>query len=105
MNISAEMLIQVATALISAGGVLWRLSDRLKQLELDRQADSARLEQQIADMRRSLDAHTARSDERHLGHTRRLDEHAAELTNNRSAHASMRQSLDEHGRQLARLGA
>lgn len=105
MNVSPEMLIQIATALISAGGVLWRLSDRLKQLELDRQADTARLEGQMAEMRRALDAHMARSEERHLAQVRRIDDHQAELTNNRQAHASMRQTLDNHGRQLARLEA
>lgn len=105
MNITAEMLIQVATALMSAGGVLWKLGDRLKQLELDRQADVARLETQMAEIKQVLASHVARSEERHLAHTRRLDDHQSELTNNRQAHASMRQSLDDHGRQLARLGA
>ncbi len=105
MNISPEMLIQVATALVSAGGVLWKLSDRLKQLELDRQADTARLENRLGEVQQALSSHMARADERHSANVRRLDDHQAELTNNRQAHASMRQALDEHGRQLARLGA
>lgn len=105
MNLSVEMLVQVATALVSAGGVLWRLSERLKQLELDRQADAARLEGQIGDMRRTLESHIARSDERHASLRQRVEDHAVELERNRTAHSSLRQTLDKHGQRLAALGA
>ncbi len=57
MNISLDALIQVAAALLSAGGVLWKLSDRLKGLELDQQATAARLEGMIGRIDSHLQAH------------------------------------------------
>ncbi len=103
MSISIETLIQVATALISAGGVLWKLSERLKHLELENQANAARLEQQIGRIDTTLQAHVARTEERHQSTRQRLEDHALELANNRNAHASLRQTLDKHGQQLAAI--
>lgn len=103
MSISIETLIQVATALVSAGGVLWKLGERLKHLELENQANYTRLEQQIAAINATLQAHVARAEERHQSTKHRLDDHALELSNNRSAHASLRQTLDKHGQHLAAI--
>lgn len=103
MSISIETLIQVATALVSAGGVLWKLSERLKHLELENQANYTRLEQQIAAINTILQAHVARAEERHQSTKQRLEDHALELANNRNAHASLRQTLDKHGNQLAAI--
>ena len=103
MSISIETLIQVATALISAGGVLWKLGERLKHLELENQANTARLEQQISRIDATLQAHVARAEERHQSTRQRLEDHALELANNRNAHASLRQTLDKHGNQLAAI--
>lgn len=105
MNVSIEMLVQIITALASAGGVLWKLSDRLKTIEMEQQASAARLEQAVGQINAALTAHIARSEERHLAIRGQLEEHASELKRNRDAHASMRQVLDDHGRQLARLDA
>ena len=103
MNISIETFIQVATALVSAGGVLWKLGERLKHLELEAQANATRLESQIAAINTTLQSHVARAEERHQATRQRLEDHALELNNNRNAHASLRQTLDKHGQQLAAI--
>jgi hypothetical protein len=104
VNISLDALIQVAAALLSAGGVLWKLSDRLKGLELDQQATAARLEGMIGRIDSHLQAHAARSEERHTATTRRIDDHATELAANRAAHGQMRATIEQQGQQLAALG-
>ena len=103
MQISIEMLVQMSTALISAGGVLWKLSERLKYIELEQQANAARIEQQVANISATLQAHVARSEERTASTRQRLEDHAVELANNRNAHSSMRQTLDKHGQKLAAI--
>ena len=103
MQISIETIIQVATAVVSAAGVLWRLGDRFKHLELENQANAARIESQVASIDATLQAHVARAEERHMSTRERLEDHAVEFAKNRTAHASMRQAIDAHGQKLAAI--
>ncbi len=105
MNVTPELVLQAVIVLGSAGGTLYKLGEKLKQAELDRQADTARLENMIRDIGQQLAAHIARAEERHASSVRRLDDHQRALEINNKQHDDMRAKIEEHGRQLAKLGA
>ena len=105
MNVTPELVLQAVIVLGSAGGTLYKLGGALKQSEMDRQADTARLENMIRDIGQQLAAHIARAEERHASSVRRLDDHQRALEDSVKAHNQMREKIEEHGRQLAKLGA
>ncbi len=105
MTVTPELILQALIVVASAGGTLYKLGGALKQSEMDRQADTARLENMIRDIGQQLAAHIARAEERHASSVRRLDDHQRALEDNIKQHDRMKSKIEEHGRALAKLGA
>ena len=82
MSVSLEMLIQLFTVVITGGAILWKLSDRLKSLELDQQAAAASIESSVRSVEGEMRQGFARIDERNAALTARVDnvEEAAKIS-------------------------
>ena len=73
MSISLEMIVNLLSVVITGGGILWKLSDRLKCLELNQQANAAQIEGSIRDVEGEMRQGFARIDERNAALTARVD--------------------------------
>lgn len=73
MSVSIEMIIQLFTVIITGGGILWKLSDRLKALELNQQASAAQIEGSLRSVEGEMRQGFARIDERNAALTARVD--------------------------------
>lgn len=75
MSVSIELVVQLLTVIITGGGVLWKLSDRLKSLELDQQANAARIEGSVRAVESEMRQGFGRADERMAALTTRVETH------------------------------
>ncbi len=73
MSVSVELIIQLLTVLVTGGGILWKLSDRLKELELTQQANTAQIESSLRVVEVEMRQGFSRIDERNAALTARVD--------------------------------
>lgn len=93
-----DLAFQIASLIISLGVMMWRINQAFAALRVEQQAAIGRLESLVHRIDSTLQAHAARSEERHQSSTRRIDEQSVELQANRKL-------LNHHAAQLAALGA
>ena len=75
MSISLELVVQLLTVIVTGGGVLWKVGDRLKSIELDQQANAARIEGSVRAVESEMRQGFGRADERMAALTARVEAH------------------------------
>ena len=73
MSVSLEMVVQLLTVVITGGAILWKLSDRLKGLDLNQQARAAQIEGSLKNVEGEMLQGFARIEERNAALTARVD--------------------------------
>ena len=105
MQISVEFVVQILTVIVTGGGILWKLSEKFKHLELNQQAMTASIESSVRKLESDMRENFAAINTKHAALASRVDAHDEQHKIGRESISKVHQRVDAVQEKVIRLEA
>ena len=105
MQLSVEFVVQILTVIVMGGGILWKLSEKFKHLELNQQAMTAQIDSSVRKLEGDMRENFAALNSQHAALSSRVNSHDEQHKIGRESISKVHQRVDAVQEKVIRLEA